>query len=103
MLTYVYNHSGLAAWIVEKFKTWSDCHGDVETCFTKDELLTNICIYWWGSVTFLYFFDVAHLWHFLATHAHMDTSRILDGMHAETCLIRDHCPTHSLFCHDLLT
>ena len=38
--------AGLAAWIVEKFKTWSDCHGNVETRFTKDELLTNICIYW---------------------------------------------------------
>lgn len=37
---------GLAAWIVEKFRTWSDCGGDVETRFTKDELLTNIMIYW---------------------------------------------------------
>jgi epoxide hydrolase len=38
--------AGLAAWIVEKFRTWSDCNGDVETRFTKDELLTNIMIYW---------------------------------------------------------
>jgi pimeloyl-ACP methyl ester carboxylesterase len=38
--------SGLAAWIVEKFRTWSDCEGDVERRFTKDELLTNIMIYW---------------------------------------------------------
>jgi pimeloyl-ACP methyl ester carboxylesterase len=37
---------GLAGWIVEKFRTWSDCHGDVESVFTKDELLTNIMIYW---------------------------------------------------------
>ena len=37
---------GLAAWIVEKFRTWSDCGGDVERRFTKDELLTNITIYW---------------------------------------------------------
>ena len=37
---------GLAAWIVEKFHTWSDSHGDIESCFTKDELLTNITIYW---------------------------------------------------------
>jgi pimeloyl-ACP methyl ester carboxylesterase len=36
----------LAAWIVEKFRTFSDCHGDVETRFTKDELVTNIMIYW---------------------------------------------------------
>ena len=37
---------GLAAWIIEKFRTWSDCGGDVERRFTKDELLTNITIYW---------------------------------------------------------
>jgi pimeloyl-ACP methyl ester carboxylesterase len=38
--------AGLAAWIVEKFRTWSDCDGDVESVFSKDELLTNISIYW---------------------------------------------------------
>jgi microsomal epoxide hydrolase len=38
--------AGLAAWIVEKFRTWSDCDGDVEKRFSKDELLTNIMIYW---------------------------------------------------------
>ena len=37
---------GLAAWIVEKFRTWSDCEGNVERRFSKDELLTNITIYW---------------------------------------------------------
>jgi microsomal epoxide hydrolase len=47
-LAYSLNDSpaGLAAWIVEKFRTWSDSGGDVETRFTKDELLTNITIYW---------------------------------------------------------
>ncbi len=38
--------AGLAAWIVEKFRTWSDCGGDVESVFTKDQLLTNIMFYW---------------------------------------------------------
>ncbi len=38
--------AGLAAWIVEKFQEWSDCGGDIERCYTKDELLTNITIYW---------------------------------------------------------
>jgi pimeloyl-ACP methyl ester carboxylesterase len=38
--------AGLAAWIVEKFHRWSDCDGNIETKFTKDELLTNIMIYW---------------------------------------------------------
>jgi pimeloyl-ACP methyl ester carboxylesterase len=37
---------GLAAWIVEKFRAWSDCRGDVESRFSKDVLLTNIMIYW---------------------------------------------------------
>jgi microsomal epoxide hydrolase len=38
--------AGLAAWIVEKFRTWGDTDGDVESQFTRDELLTNITIYW---------------------------------------------------------
>jgi microsomal epoxide hydrolase len=38
--------AGLAAWIVEKFRAWSDCGGDVERRFTKDVLLTNITLYW---------------------------------------------------------
>lgn len=45
---YALNDSpaGLAAWIVEKFRAWSDCDGDVEQRYTKDELLTNVTIYW---------------------------------------------------------
>ncbi|WP_439674117.1 epoxide hydrolase family protein [Embleya sp. MST-111070] len=38
--------AGLAAWIVEKLRAWSDCDGDIERGFTKDEILTNITIYW---------------------------------------------------------
>ncbi len=37
---------GLAAWIVEKFRAWSDCGGDVERRFSKDELLTTVTLYW---------------------------------------------------------
>ncbi|RZS79953.1 pimeloyl-ACP methyl ester carboxylesterase [Motilibacter rhizosphaerae] len=37
---------GLAAWIVEKLRAWSDCSGDVESRFTKDEILTNVSTYW---------------------------------------------------------
>jgi pimeloyl-ACP methyl ester carboxylesterase len=40
---------GLAAWIVEKFRAWSDCGGDPRKRFTEDELLTNISIYWLTS------------------------------------------------------
>jgi microsomal epoxide hydrolase len=38
--------AGLAAWIVEKFRDWSDCDGDVERSYTKDQLLTNVMVYW---------------------------------------------------------
>ncbi len=47
-LAYGLNDSpaGLAAWIVEKFRAWSDCGGVVESRFTKDQLLTNTMLYW---------------------------------------------------------
>jgi len=38
--------AGLLAWIVEKFRTWSDCDGDPERCFTRDQLITNAMLYW---------------------------------------------------------
>ena len=38
--------AGLAAWIVEKYERWSDCGGVIEQRFTRDELLTNVSIYW---------------------------------------------------------
>ncbi|MFE9768245.1 epoxide hydrolase family protein [Streptomyces sp. NPDC005808] len=38
--------AGLAAWIVEKLRAWSDCDGDIERSFTKDEILTNVTLYW---------------------------------------------------------
>lgn len=40
---------GLAAWIVEKFRAWSDCGGDVEASFTRDQLLTNVSVYWFTA------------------------------------------------------
>lgn len=44
--------AGLAALIVEKWRAWSDCDGDVESRFSKDELLTNICLYWFtGAIS----------------------------------------------------
>lgn len=36
---------GFAAWVVEKFHGWGDTHGDIETRFSKDQLLTNIMLY----------------------------------------------------------
>ena len=67
-LSYGLNDSpaGLAAWIVEKYRTWSDCGGDVESRFTKDELLTTITIYWVtqsiNSSTRLYFESFFQAW-----------------------------------------
>ena len=37
---------GLAAWIIEKFNSWSDNRGNIENVFSKDELLANITLYW---------------------------------------------------------
>jgi len=67
-LAYGLNDSpaGLAAWIVEKFRTWSDCHGDIESRFSKDKLLTNVMIYWVtetiNSSTRLYYESRRHPW-----------------------------------------
>jgi pimeloyl-ACP methyl ester carboxylesterase len=38
--------AGLASWIIEKFRTWADTEGNLEGRFSKDELLTNLTIYW---------------------------------------------------------
>jgi len=55
--------AGLAAWIVEKWRSWSDCNGDVLSRFTMDELLTNVSIYWFtqtiGSSMRMYY-ETAH-------------------------------------------
>jgi pimeloyl-ACP methyl ester carboxylesterase len=37
---------GMAAWLVERRRAWSDCGGDVERRFSKDELLDNVMLYW---------------------------------------------------------
>jgi pimeloyl-ACP methyl ester carboxylesterase len=58
--------AGLAAWIVEKFRAWSDCNGDVESAFTRDQLLANISLYWFtgaiGSSFFPYYFRMHRPW-----------------------------------------
>jgi pimeloyl-ACP methyl ester carboxylesterase len=38
--------AGLLAWIVEKLRAWSDCDGDVEAAFPRDDLLTWVSAYW---------------------------------------------------------
>ena len=69
-LAYGLNDSpaGLCAWIVEKYRTWSDCHGDVESSYTKDVLLTTVTIYWVtqtiNSSTRLYYETLRKPWNF---------------------------------------
>lgn len=65
-LAYGLNDSpvGLAAWIIEKFYRWSDNNGNLEQCFTKDELLTNLTIYWATQTinsTIRIYFESMHL------------------------------------------
>ena len=38
--------AGLLAWMVEKFQAWSDCDGNPESVFTRDQLITNVMTYW---------------------------------------------------------
>lgn len=55
--------AGLAAWVLEKFRTWSDCDGDLDNVYRRTDLLTNLTIYWAtqtiGSSMRLYY-ETAH-------------------------------------------
>lgn len=37
---------GLAGWIVEKFRAWTDCNGHPENALTRDEMLDDVTLYW---------------------------------------------------------
>jgi microsomal epoxide hydrolase len=41
--------AGLAAWIVEKYRAWTDCDGDPRNALTMDEMLGNISLYWFTN------------------------------------------------------
>ena len=54
---------GLCSWLLEKRRTWSDCNGDVESRFSKDDLLTTICIYWFTQTygtSARYYYECVH-------------------------------------------
>jgi len=38
--------AGLAAWIAEKFRSWSDCNGTIENAIPRDRMLADISLYW---------------------------------------------------------
>jgi pimeloyl-ACP methyl ester carboxylesterase len=60
---------GLAAWLIEKRRDWADTGGDVESVFTKDDLITSVMIYWLTET----FLSSAHHYHasIPANHDHV--------------------------------
>lgn len=64
-LAFALNDSpaGLCSWILEKRRAWSDCGGDVERRFSKDDLCTTMTIYWitqsFGTSA-RYYYEAAH-------------------------------------------
>jgi microsomal epoxide hydrolase len=58
--------AGLAAWIAEKFRTWSDCGGVIENAISRDDMLANICLYWFsgaiGSSFWPYYMRMHRAW-----------------------------------------
>ena len=108
-LAYGLNDSpvGLCAWIVEKYRTWSDCNGDVESVYTKDDLLTTVMIYWVtqtiNSSTRLYYENSRTPWYFgprrpdrralrhrRVSQGAVDTAEVVGGTHLQhSALDRD--------------
>jgi pimeloyl-ACP methyl ester carboxylesterase len=41
--------AGLAAWLLEKFRAWTDCNGNPENALSRDEMLANIALYWFTA------------------------------------------------------
>ncbi|MEV4944864.1 epoxide hydrolase family protein [Streptomyces sp. NPDC053755] len=55
--------AGLLAWIVDKYRDWSDCAGDLESRWDRDTLLTVATLYWaTGSIgsSFRQYYDYPH-------------------------------------------
>ncbi|MEU2353870.1 epoxide hydrolase family protein [Streptomyces misionensis] len=55
--------AGLLAWIMEKYRAWSDCGGDLSARFSDDFLLTQLSLYWFTgtiSTSFRSYYEYAH-------------------------------------------
>ena len=67
-LAYGLNDSpiGLLAWLVEKRRAWSDCNGDIESRFSKDDLINTAMIYWlsesFGTSARYYYEAIHNIW-----------------------------------------
>lgn len=71
-LSYAMHDSpaGMLAWLLQRRHEWSDCHGEVETTFSRDDLLTSVMLYWVTEsfVTSVRFYhETAHVG-FVASH-----------------------------------
>ena len=67
-LAYGLNDSpaGLLAWLMEKRRAWSDCNGDIESRFSKDDLINTAMIYWlsesFGTSARYYYEAIHNIW-----------------------------------------
>ncbi|WP_332817415.1 epoxide hydrolase family protein [Sphingopyxis sp.] len=55
---------GLASWILEKYRTWSDCDGDVLSVWPRETLIDTIMIYWMTNTigsSIRYYYEAARL------------------------------------------
>jgi pimeloyl-ACP methyl ester carboxylesterase len=55
--------AGLAAWVIDLFRAFSDCCGDVESRFSRERLLTNLTLYWVSATiapAMRAYYDFAH-------------------------------------------
>ena len=64
-LSYGLNDSpvGLLAWLIEKRRSWSDCEGNIENCFSKDDLINTTMIYWLSEsfgTSARYYYEAVH-------------------------------------------
>jgi len=78
--------AGLASWLVEKHRTWSDCGGDVERRYTKDELLTGFSMYW---VTGTIASSMRAYYERVKADPPMTPGRRFDGVPSGICVHRD--------------
>ncbi|MEV6654390.1 epoxide hydrolase family protein [Streptomyces sp. NPDC051219] len=87
--------AGLAAWLLERRRSWSGCDGDVESAFTRDDLLTSFTIYWvtesFVNTARLYHENAEHGWH--PSH---DRTPVVEAPTAVTVFAKDLPPGASM-------
>lgn len=74
---------GLCAWIVEKSRDWSDCNGDVEARFSKDDLINKVMLYWVGGS----FVSAARFYYEAAHHPWQPSHALQPPVQAPTAIL----------------